>query len=195
MIVSDPVTPDGHAHLPVHDLPTRLAERYTAGATLDQLAVDFQMPPNGCRRLLLEAGVTLRPAAAPRTGHRFDPSVIPLARQREIAEAYRAFPGYEVAAAYGIPLPWVPKIARLHGVRKAAPCGYRKHRVRPARAQLPAPGPLQPYVATLVVEAQIEAPSRECAIADLHQAGATIRIVRVCAVQRVVASGAASPRR
>jgi hypothetical protein len=126
MIVSDPVTPDGHAHLPVHDLPTRLAERYPAGAIPDQLAVD-EMPPNGCRHLLLEAGVTLRPPAAPRSGHWLDPSVIPLERQREITEAYRAFPGYEVAAP---------------------------------------------------------------AVAYLHQAGATIRIVRICVVRRAVTLGA-----
>jgi hypothetical protein len=123
--------------------------------------------------------VTLRPPAAPRASHWFDPSVIPLERQREIAEAYRAFPGYEVAAAYGIPLHWVQKIARLHGVRKAAPRGYRKHRVRAGRAQLPARIPLETYVATVVVEAQVDAPSAERAIAFLHQPGAAIRITRV----------------
>jgi hypothetical protein len=51
MIVPDPVTPNGHAHLPLDDLRQRVAVRYAAGATLDQLAVDFQMPPTGCRRL------------------------------------------------------------------------------------------------------------------------------------------------
>jgi hypothetical protein len=194
MIVPDPVSPNGHTHLPVRDLPARLAERYAAGATLDQLAVQFQMPPGGCRRLLLEAGATLRPAAAPRTGYWFDPSVIPLERQREIAEAYRAFPGYEVATEYGIPLPWVQKIARLYGVRKAAPRGYRKRRERPGHEQPPVSGPVRTYAATLVVEAQVEAPSEERAVAYLYQAGTAIRIVRVCPVQRVVASGAAPPR-
>jgi hypothetical protein len=152
MIVPGRVSANGHAHLPVGDLQARLVERYAAGATLDQLAVEFQMPQSGCRRLLLEAGATLRPPAAPRTGHWFDPVVIPLERQREIAEAYRAFPGYEVAAAYGIPLHWVRKIAHLHGVRKAAPHGYRKRRDRRARAQHPAAQPLRTYLARLVVD-------------------------------------------
>ena len=133
-------------------------------------------------------GVAIRPLPPPRPGHWFDPSAIPLERQREIAEAYRAFPGYEVAAAYGIALPWVQKIARLHGVRKAAPRGYRKQRQNPARAQPPTPAPVQCYLATLVVEAQLEASSWEAAVASLRQAGSAIHVVRVCTVQRLVAT-------
>ena len=187
-IVPCPVTPNGHVPPPSDDVPTRLVERYAAGATLDDLAVEFHMPPSRCRRLLLEAGVALRPLTPPRPGHCFDPSAIPLERQREIAEAYRAFPGYEVAAAYGIALPWVQKIARLHGVRKAAPRGYRKQRGSPAPVRAPTPTRVQRYVATLVVEAHLEASSWEAAVAHLRQAGTAIHVVRVCAVQRLVAT-------
>lgn len=159
-LVPEPGTSNGHVVVPADDVSSRLAQHYSDGATLDQLAVEFHMPPTRCRQLLLEVGATLRPRAAPRPGPWFDVSAIPLDRQREIAEAYRTFPGYEVAAAYGIPLPWVKKIAHLHGVRKAAPRGYRKRRgaSAPARAA-PARAPIQSYMATLVVEARIDAPS------------------------------------
>ena len=187
-IVPCPVTPNGHVPAPSDDVPTRLAERYAAGATLDQLAVEFHTAPGRCRRLLLDAGTILRPPTPPQPGQWFDPSVIPLDRQREIAEAYRVFPGYEVAAAYGIGLPWVQKIARLNGVRKAAPRGYRKQRGSPASVRAPTPTRVQRYVATLVVEAHLEASSWEAAVAHLRQAGTAIHVVRVCAVQRLVAT-------
>ena len=189
LTITEPPVPNGTIHPPTDTLAARLAARYASGATLGELAVEFHMAPSRCRRLLLEAGVTLRPLATPRPGPWFDPAGIPLDRQREIAEAYRAFPGYEVAGAYGIPLPWVEKIARLHGVRKAAPRGYRKRRAsvtpRPPAA---APASIQGYTATLLVEARFEAAGWEVAVAQLHQAGAAIHIVRVCAVQRLVAS-------
>jgi hypothetical protein len=187
-IIPQPPGSNGHVHPSGGDLPLRLAERYAAGATLDQLAVEFHMAPSRCRRLLLQAGATLRPLTPPRPAAWFDPAAIPLERQREIAEAYRAFPGHEVAAAYGLPLPWVQKIARLHGVRKAAPRGYRKQRGSARGARTPAPAPVQRYVATLVVEAQLEAPGWEAAVAHLRQAGTAIQVVRVCAVQRLVAA-------
>jgi len=174
---------NGHVHLPTDDLPAR----YAAGATLDQLAVEFHMPAGRCRRLLLDAGVALRHLTPPRPGQWFEPSAIPLERQHEIAEAYRAFPGHEVAAAYGIPLHWVGKIARLHGIRKAAPRGYRKQRGRVAQARPPVPGPNRGFAATLVVEAHLEAPSWEAAVAQLRQASAPVRIVRICEIRRLVA--------
>ena len=187
-IIPQPHGTNGHVHPSGGDLPSRLAERYAAGATLDQLAVEFHMAPSRCRRLLLQAGVTLRPLTPPRPAAWFDPAAIPLERQREIAEAYRAFPGHEVAAAYGLPLPWVQKIARLHGVRKAAPRGYRKQRGSARGARTRVPAPVQRYVATLVVEAQLEAPGWEAAVAHLRQAGTAIQVVRVCAVQRLIAT-------
>jgi hypothetical protein len=187
-IIPEPPGTNGHVRPSGGGLPSRLAERYAAGATLDELAVEFRMPPTRCRRLLLEAGIALRPLTPPRPGHWFDPSAIPLERQREIAEAYRAFPGYEVAAAYGIALPWVQKIARLHGVRKAAPRGYRKQRQNVAPARPREPAPVQRYLATLVVEAQLEAPNWDAAVASLRQAGSAIHVVRVCTVQRLVAT-------
>ncbi len=147
------------------------------------------MPPTRCRQLLLEVGATLRPPAAPQPGPWFDVSAIPLDRQREIAEAYRPFPGYEVAGAYGIPLPWVKKIAHLHGVRQAAPRGYRKRRgaSAPARAAA-ARAPIQSYVVTLVVEARVDAPSWEAAVGQIRQAGSPLQVVRGCAIQSLVAS-------
>lgn len=193
-VVPDPITPNGHQHLAIDDLPASVAARYRAGATLDQLAVECHIPPSRCRRLPLDAGVTLRPLTAPRPGPWFDPSGIPLDRQREIAEAYRAFPGHEVAAAYGIPLPWVAKIAHLLGVRKTAPRGYRKRRGPPSRSvtlDVATTGISQGYTATAVVQAYLEAPSWESAVAQLRQAGTAIQVVRVCGIQRLVAVAAA----
>jgi hypothetical protein len=46
---------------------------------------------------------------------------------------------------------------------------------------------VQRYLATLVVEAQLEAPNWEAAVASLRQAGSAILVVRICAVQRLVA--------
>lgn len=189
MLVPEPPHTNGHV-LPADDLPDRLVQRYAAGAALDELAVEFHMPPSRCRRLLLESGVELRVSRATRSVEWFDPSAIPLERQREIAEAYRAFAGYEVAAAYGIPLSWVEKIAHLHGVRKAAPRGYRKRRSRSAGGSA-TPVLARAYRATLVEEAQVEATTWEAAVTQLRQASPAIQVLRVSAVQRLVAVGAA----
>ena len=43
-IIPEPPGTNGHVHLPKGDLPSRMAERYAAGATLDELAVEFRMP-------------------------------------------------------------------------------------------------------------------------------------------------------
>jgi hypothetical protein len=191
MLTPEMPNTNGHVLTPVlgDDLPARIAGSYTAGATLDELAVEFHMPTSRCRKLLIQAGVELRSSRTPRPARWFDPSAIPLDRQREIADAYRAFPGYEVAAAYGIPLAWVEKIAHLHGVRKAAPRGYRKRRSR-STAQVMTAGSLeyQMYRATLIVEAQVEAASWESAVAQLRQASPAIRVTRVCDIQRLVAA-------
>ena len=148
------------------------------------------MAPSRCRRVLVGAGVVLRPLTPPRLGPWFDPASIPLERQREIATAYGAFPGYEVAHAYGIPLPWVERIARLQGVRKKAPRGYHKRRSLASRSTPAEPLATSGYVATLVVEAHLEAPSWEAAVVQLRQAGPAIRVLRVCSVQRLVAAPA-----
>jgi hypothetical protein len=186
MLVPEAPHTNGHAVVPADVSSNALADRYAAGATLDELAVEFHMPPSRCPRLLLESGVELRVSRASRSAEWFDPSAIPLERQREIAEAYRAFAGYEVAAAYGIPLPWVEKIAHLYGVRKAAPRGYRKRRTRSAGGAVTSVAP-HAYRATLVVEAQIEAGTWEAAVAQLRQASPAIQVLRVSAVQRLVA--------
>jgi hypothetical protein len=47
---------------------------------------------------------------------------------------------------------------------------------------------VQCYLATLVVEAQLEASSWEAAVASLRQAGSAIHVVRICAVQRLIAT-------
>ena len=186
----DLASANGHVVRPEQqdDIADRLAERYREGATLDQLAVEFHMPPSRCRQTLLQAGVTLRSTGTVRSGQWFDVTAIPLERQREIAEAYRAFPGYEVAAAYGIPLPWVEKIAHLYGVRKAAPRGYRKRRGRSSQPSQPVTATNQTYLATLVVEASVEAVTWEAALAQLRAASPTVQVVRVRTVQRLVAT-------
>src|SRR6478752_3584481 len=76
-----------------------------------------------------------------RSGQRFDVTANPPERQRETAEAYRA-PGYEVAAAYGIPLPWV-------GAKRSLICtaSERQRRVaieRDAAGRLSYRAPLRP---------------------------------------------------
>ena len=169
-LILEPGATNGHVVAPIEDVSLRMADRYAAGATLDQLAVEFRMPPTRCRQMLLQAGVVLRPTTSPPSGGWFDAAAIPLERQREIAEAYRAFPGHEVAAAYGIPLSWVRKIAHLHGVRKTAPRGYRKQRGGTASARSASTRPpTQSYTATLVVEARVDGSSWEAAVAQLRQ--------------------------
>jgi len=186
--VPEPASPNGHVVAPVQDATPLMVERYAAGATLDELAVEFHMPPTRCRHVLLQAGVFLRPVTAPAPGAWFDAAAIPLDRQREIAEAYRAFPGHEVAAAYGIPLRWVRKIAHLHGVRKAAPRGYRKRRAGPTPVHHAAARvPIQGYRATLLVEARVDARSWDAAVAQLRQRGAPVQVLRICAIQSLVA--------
>lgn len=187
-LVPDPPTSNGLVHIQPDELTSSMAERYAAGATLDELAVEFRMPPSRCRKQLLAAGPRLRSSPPTRAVRWFDPAVIPLDRQREIADAYRVFPGYEVAAAYDLSLPWVQKIAALHGVRKVAPRGYRKRRgATAADVRRVPPVSVERFLATLVVDVELEAANWEAAVSCVRQAGTPLRVLRVCSVQRLVA--------
>jgi hypothetical protein len=70
----DLTSANGHVVRPEQqdDIPDRLVERYREGATLNQLAVEFHMPPSRCRQTLLQAGVTLRSTGTVRSGQWFD---------------------------------------------------------------------------------------------------------------------------
>jgi hypothetical protein len=105
---------------------------------------------------------------------------VPLDRQKEIAEMYRAFPAHEVARAYAIPIRAVERIAARTGVRKRAPNGY--HRI--ARIG-PKAGPGRPpalnsrpvFRITAVAELELAASSLAEALDLAGTAGTTVRIV------------------
>ena len=177
---------------PAELLGRRVAARYRDGATLDQLAVEFGRSESVIGRLLDAAGVERRqPAGMPPRPAWFDLAGIPLERQKEIAELYRLYPAHEVAAAYGLPIRAVERIAARYGVRKRAPNGYhRVGRATPgggdgARARSSA---RPTYRVTALLAVDVAASSVPEALALVSTAGTGVRVaalVRVDAIQSV----------
>ena len=177
---------------PAELVARRVAARYRDGATLDQLAVEFGRSESVISHLLDAAGVERRPPAAmpPRLGW-FDLAGIPLERQKEIAELYRLYPAHEVAAAYGLPIRAVERIAARYGVRKRAPNGYhRVSRATPGGGDgvRPRSGVRPTYRVTALLSVDVSATSVPEALALVGTVGTAVRVaalVRIDAIQSV----------
>jgi hypothetical protein len=186
--LNQPLPPERPSYPPVPaELLNRLSIRYSEGATLDQLAVEFERSETVIARLLDAAGVQRRmPTRMPPQSGWFDLNSIPLERQKEIAEAYRLFPAHEVAGAYGIPIRAVERIAARCGVRKRAPNGY--HRVRdatPAAGTRVRSGSLPPYWVTALLEVELAASNLAEALALVGTTGTPVKVVALQGVEAI----------
>jgi hypothetical protein len=172
-------------------LTRRITARYREGATLDQLAVEFNRSESVIGRMLDAASVARRPPRAMPARHRwFDLVTIPVERQKEIADAYWLYPAHEVAGAYGVSIRVVERIADRFGVRKRAPNGYRRVPRSGAdkETQVRSTPVMPTYRVTAVLDIELDAASLAEALALVGTPGTRVTVVQFRNVEAIQCS-------